>query len=248
MIYIFLTIGAPCIVQSDNGREFVNNVISELASLWPELKIVHEKPRHSQSQGSVERANQDIENMIGSWMKDNVSKKWSEGLRYVQFMKNRAYHSGIKQSPYKALFGIEPKVGLSNSSLPQDIINDIQDEDDLRKVIEDDRNANLTEDSDDNVAEVTNQEKVSSSENDIHKARTTAAENLVKQAKKIKASDKSHLPANIGDNVTIPIPDFDKGKGDLRTSLELFFRKMTKVFTKLAPNKETILQVLFFLT
>lgn len=28
---IFLTIGAPCILQSDNGREFVNNVISELA-------------------------------------------------------------------------------------------------------------------------------------------------------------------------------------------------------------------------
>ncbi|XP_049886670.1 KRAB-A domain-containing protein 2-like [Pectinophora gossypiella] len=105
---IFLTIGAPCILQSDNGREFVNNVISELATLWPELKIVHGKPRHSQSQGSVERANQDIENMISSWLKDKNSTKWSEGLRYVQFMKNRAFHSGIKQSPYKALFGIEP--------------------------------------------------------------------------------------------------------------------------------------------
>lgn len=80
---IFLTIGAPCILQSDNGREFVNSVISELANLWPELKIVHGKPRHSQSQGSVERANQDIENMIASWMKDNVSTKWSEGLRYL---------------------------------------------------------------------------------------------------------------------------------------------------------------------
>lgn len=82
-------------------------------------------------------------------MKDNVSTKWSEGLRYVQFMKNRAYHSGIKQSPYKALFGIEPRVGLSTSSLPQEIINYIQDEDDLRKTIEDHRNVNLTEDSDD---------------------------------------------------------------------------------------------------
>ncbi|KAJ8714361.1 hypothetical protein PYW07_002586 [Mythimna separata] len=153
-------------------------------------------------------------------MKDNVSTKWSEGLKYVKFMKNRAYHSGIKQSSYKALFGIEPRVGLSTSSLPQEIINDIQDEDNLRKVIEDDRNVNLTEDSDDNFAEVSNQEKVSSSENDIHKARTTAAENLVKQAKKMKAtSDKSQPPANIGDNVTIPIPDVDKGKGDLRNNI-----------------------------
>lgn len=242
---IFLTIGAPCILQSDNGREFVNNVISELANLWPELKILHGKPRHSQSQGSVERANQDIENMIGSWMKDNVSTKWSEGLRYVQFMKNRAYHSGIKQSPYKALFGIEPRVGLSTSTLPQEIINDIQDEDDLRKVIEDDRNVNLTEDSDDNVAEVSNQEKVSSSENDIHKARTTAAENLVKQAIKMKAtSDKSHAPANIGDNVTIPIPDVDKGKGDLRNIIGVILQKNDEGFYKVG-TKHGVLQKLY---
>ncbi|KAF2892795.1 hypothetical protein ILUMI_13378 [Ignelater luminosus] len=75
----------------------------------------------------------------------------------------------------------------------------------------------LQKDSDDNVEEVSNQDEVCSSENEIQKARKTAAENLVKQAKKMKAtSDKSHPPANIGDNVTIPIPDVDKGKGDLR--------------------------------
>ncbi|KAF0759130.1 KRAB-A domain-containing protein 2-like [Aphis craccivora] len=33
-----------------------------------DLKIVHGKPRHSQSQGSVERANQDIENMLATWL------------------------------------------------------------------------------------------------------------------------------------------------------------------------------------
>ena len=67
----FLTFGAPCILHSDNGREFVNSIIAELTTLWPELKIAHRKPRHSQSQGLVERANQDIENMLASWMKDN---------------------------------------------------------------------------------------------------------------------------------------------------------------------------------
>ncbi|KAF2889170.1 hypothetical protein ILUMI_17003 [Ignelater luminosus] len=68
-------------------------------------------------------------------------------------------------------------------------------------VIEEDCNVNLTEDSDDNVEEVSNQEEVCSSENEIQKARKTAAENFVKQAKKMKAtSNKSHPPANIGDN------------------------------------------------
>lgn len=73
--YIFLTVGVLCILQ------FVNNVTRELANLWSELKIVHGKQRHSQSQGSVER-------ILSSWLKDNNTTKSSEGLWYVQFMKN----------------------------------------------------------------------------------------------------------------------------------------------------------------
>lgn len=54
---IFCIFGAPTILQSDNGREFVNQVIRELAVKWPGLKLVNGKPHHSQSQGSVERSN-----------------------------------------------------------------------------------------------------------------------------------------------------------------------------------------------
>lgn len=59
----------------------------------------------------MERANQDIENMLTTWMQDNDNSHWSEGLRFVQLMKNRAFHAGIKQSPYEALFGCKVKVG-----------------------------------------------------------------------------------------------------------------------------------------
>jgi len=58
------------------------------------------KPRHSHSQNSIERANQDIENILATWLQDNRTKKWSEGLKFVQFMKNRSLHSEIKCSPY----------------------------------------------------------------------------------------------------------------------------------------------------
>jgi hypothetical protein len=44
---IFCTFGASSILQSDNGREFVNFIIDELKNMWPQLKIVHGKPRHS---------------------------------------------------------------------------------------------------------------------------------------------------------------------------------------------------------
>ncbi|XP_060848294.1 KRAB-A domain-containing protein 2-like isoform X2 [Rhopalosiphum padi] len=135
IIDIFTLLGAPTILQSDNGREFSNQIVSNLRNMWPELKIVHGKPRHSQSQGSVERANQDIENMLTTWMQDEKNRHWSEGLRFIQLMKNRAYHSGIKMSPYEALFGCKIKIGLNTSNLPHDVISTIENEEQLAELI-----------------------------------------------------------------------------------------------------------------
>jgi len=63
---VFLTFGAPCILQTDNDREFRNSVIEHLKDMWPTLKIVRGKPRHSQSQGSVERANGDFQSILAN--------------------------------------------------------------------------------------------------------------------------------------------------------------------------------------
>ncbi|XP_050066160.1 KRAB-A domain-containing protein 2-like, partial [Aphis gossypii] len=105
--------------------------------MWPQVKIVHGKARHSQSQGSVERANQDIESMIATWMETNHNAKWSESLRFVQAMKNSAFHSGIKRSPYEAMFGCTMKMGLATSSIPKNVITELINEDDLISVLED---------------------------------------------------------------------------------------------------------------
>lgn len=56
LLSIFLLIGASKILQSDNGREFVNPTITDVKHMWPECLIVHDRPRHPQSQGSVERS------------------------------------------------------------------------------------------------------------------------------------------------------------------------------------------------
>jgi hypothetical protein len=54
---------APHILQPDNGREFTANAIKELKDMWPDCSIVHGKPRHTQSQGSVDRGNADIKEL-----------------------------------------------------------------------------------------------------------------------------------------------------------------------------------------
>jgi hypothetical protein len=209
---IFLTFGAPCILHSDNGREFVNSVITEICTLWPDLKIVYNKPRHSQSQGSVERANHDIQNMLASWMKDNHTTNWSNGLRFAQFMKNRAFYSGIKQSPYKAMFGIEPRVGMTTSTLPSEVVQNIEDEDELEEVIE---QINAQQEQTENGEE--EEEVVAGTSLRVYSARKEAHENLNKQAKRMKMiSDAKHPPVDVGRNVILSIPDVDRANSDFR--------------------------------
>jgi len=95
LMEIYTTFGAPAILHSDNGREFVNSVINELHTMWGDVKIVHGKPRHSQSQGSIERANRDVEDMLATWIAETKSTDWPSGLKFIQFRKNRAFHSGM---------------------------------------------------------------------------------------------------------------------------------------------------------
>ena len=45
---------------------------------------VHCKLLHPHSQGSVERANADIKDMLRFWIKDNNSKNLALGFKFVQ--------------------------------------------------------------------------------------------------------------------------------------------------------------------
>ena len=124
-------------------------------------------------------------------------------------MMNRAFHSETNQSPYKIMFHIEPRIGLSTSILPSELIQNIQDENNFRKLSED---RNKDEFLDDEEVDDTN----SSVMNNIQKARRTATEILEKHAKKMKAiSDKSYMPVKIGDYFTKPTPD-QRAKRDLK--------------------------------
>lgn len=64
LVEVFGIFGAPSLLHSDNGKEFKNQITQELVKKWPGCKTVNGRPRHSQSQGSVERANQDIKVII----------------------------------------------------------------------------------------------------------------------------------------------------------------------------------------
>ncbi|XP_022177881.1 KRAB-A domain-containing protein 2-like [Myzus persicae] len=226
LIDIFCIFGAPCILQSDNGREFVNHIINDLVLMWDGLKIVHGKPRHSQSQGSVERANQDIEKIIYAWMEENQSRKWSEGLRFCQFAKNNAYHAGIKQPPYEAMFGKKVSLGLKMSFLPNDIINNVNDENDLLQFVENEN---------ENEMDVLN-----GNENEME-----ATDGLVAQAKKMKLlSENLFPPLTVETTVKIPVPCVDRGKVDANNVLGVILSVTDDGFYKIG-TKNGILSSLY---
>jgi hypothetical protein len=114
LINFFLVFGAPMILQSDNGREFVNRVIEELVKLWPSLKIVHGRARHPQSQGSVERLNRVVKPLLRLWCETHKMglPNWHIGISFVQYMVNTTVSRSRGVAPYVAVFGQPPVCGI----------------------------------------------------------------------------------------------------------------------------------------
>ena len=122
-------------------------VISDLALMWEDLKIVHDKPRHSQSQESIGRANRDMEEMLFSWLEEN-GDEMDEWFTLCAGKENNTYHAGLKCSPYNAyhaglkcspyetmMLGQPMKIGLKTSYIPVEVVRTL-DAEDLAAVIE----------------------------------------------------------------------------------------------------------------
>ncbi|CAH0549839.1 unnamed protein product [Brassicogethes aeneus] len=226
--------------RSDNGREFVNKIIQNLTAEWEGLKLVNGKPRHSQSQGSVERANADIEAMLATWMSDNGTKEWSKGISTVQFMKNRSLHAGLKMSPYKALFGTEPKVGLATENLPVECVREIINEEDLDMLLQ-------NNDDDESSSENENVPETLQNRNTcILAIRSEASGNLQQQANKmLKTSNAKYSPCLVGTNVTVPIPGVDRARGSFRNVIAVVMEINEVNGTYRLGTKDGMLQQLY---
>ena len=86
-VTVFCYFGTPRILQSDNGREFVNAIIRKVVEEWPgETTLANGRARHPQSQGLVERANSQVEWMLACRFKSVPSEEspWTLWLPQIQ--------------------------------------------------------------------------------------------------------------------------------------------------------------------
>uniref|UniRef100_A0A8C2S687 Integrase catalytic domain-containing protein n=2 Tax=Capra hircus TaxID=9925 RepID=A0A8C2S687_CAPHI len=131
LLDIFTILGPPSVLESDSGIEFTNQVVNELNEVWPDLKIVLGKSHPGQGQGFLERASRDVKTMLSAWMQSNHSRHWTEGLRFMQVVRNQAFDGSLQQSPYEAMFGCKAKFGLYSSHLPRETVAVLHTEEEL---------------------------------------------------------------------------------------------------------------------
>jgi len=229
LVDIFTLLEAPCIIQSVHGRDFSNGIVNCLRGLWPELKIVHGEL--GQSRENEEQVKKDIKNiMMITWVQDRKCFHWSEGLRFIQLMKNKTYHSDIKRTPHEALFGTKIKVGLSENMLSDNAALIIDSEEDLREIIQKskvmNKKSNLLN------SDARNEEKISViqlNNKNVDDSCKIVKENLKSQAKEIK-NYSDLLPVEIG-SAQHPVLKDNKEHGYLRNILPIIETVFQKVLT-----------------
>ncbi len=89
---VFLRLGVPRIIHTDQGREFESDLIKAICELL-EIKKTRTAPYRPQSDGQVERFNRTLISMLSMLCNDNTSN-WDDHLPYVMC----AYRSTVCES------------------------------------------------------------------------------------------------------------------------------------------------------
>ncbi|CAF4939301.1 unnamed protein product [Rotaria sp. Silwood1] len=93
------------VITRDQSEKIINILQNKLSTEKSGMHIVHERPRHPQSQGLIERANAILTDALGKWMDNHATTHWSEGLQPVIFSINTRTTYVTKKTPYQLVFG-----------------------------------------------------------------------------------------------------------------------------------------------
>ena len=131
--------GTPRIFHSNNGREFVNQVLRSLFEKWGgDTIFVNGRPRHSQSEELVERDNRTLEEKLAK-MKEYDPTSHTSGaifprasfLPRIMYVLNTQVSETTKPVPHELVYGQEARgnffpgarTGLLNEEGVRNIVN-----------------------------------------------------------------------------------------------------------------------------
>ena len=96
---IIMREGTPRVISSDNGTEFRNEHMDELAKRFS-FEVRHGQPYRSNAQGAVEKVNGTMRDAIHAYMNENSTKHYLSALPMLTYSYNTTNHSTTKYSPF----------------------------------------------------------------------------------------------------------------------------------------------------
>ena len=93
---------APQQIQTDGGKEFINNLSDELWKLW-DIKHTKTTAAHPQCNAQVENFNKCIKEYLAPFIHDN-SLDWEFFYQAMNFAYNTSYHSTIGTTPFQLFY------------------------------------------------------------------------------------------------------------------------------------------------
>ena len=99
--HAYLLFGCPALQVSDMGKEFQNNVITNLSDLLG-IQLSRTTAYRPSSNGAVERVHRTINAIFGKMVDEN-QRNWCEWTPYVTFAYNTLYHWSTTFSPFYLL-------------------------------------------------------------------------------------------------------------------------------------------------
>ena len=125
LIELFTIFGFPKILQSDNGTEFVNQLVDQISrSTMIEHRLI--SPYHPRANGAAERSIQTAKRILVKMIK-GIRRSWDKYIPFIQYCMNTKISTRHKMMPFQVMFGRRPnelKDYKSNDILPDDLSNE----------------------------------------------------------------------------------------------------------------------------
>ena len=199
---LFWVFGFPQTLHTDNGKEFKNKKMQCFCQKHG-IKQVHGAPRTPQTQGLVERNNRTVKENLSNILKEIQAdhSSWCSKLGEAAYKKNITIHRAVRETPYRLVFGIDPKKEIQMKVTV----------DDETKLSEEEEQEKDQEPQTANATKGMKRKSSSTCEAESRKKmRGEANSHQMDYNEKMKNSRPKAKTLNIGDYVSIKIDKVDK--------------------------------------
>ncbi|XP_063824629.1 KRAB-A domain-containing protein 2-like [Ostrinia nubilalis] len=133
LLDIFTIFGPPDLLQGNVSNEFGSSLANEVCLFWSDFKFNFIKTE-DRDQLLVECTIR-VTEILNAWVEANKTMEWSEGVKYVQYMKNRDFNPTLNRSAGEALLGHKfGRSGTRKRSLDQ-ALSDKEEESDAQEAM-----------------------------------------------------------------------------------------------------------------